>query len=208
MMQPEVRITEFDLESAEVYCNKIIEINQTFGPDQPILLRICSPGGEIRALSVVYNTIKSIPNKIITYSDGEAASAGMFLLGLGDVRVVAPDCMLMLHYVQSGYVGTSEGMVERAGVSKKLNNDWFTKLEKRSGIKGLKELVKNTADGDLNMTPDDALKLGLIDYVGYVSPLAYQGVEYRIFSDEDIEEVEEEQVKPSKKKSRKSKTKA
>jgi len=67
--------------------------------ERDIYLYINSPGGSITAGMAIYDTMKYVPNDIVTVGIGMAASMGQFLLSSGTKgkRYATPNTRVLLH---------------------------------------------------------------------------------------------------------------
>lgn len=176
ILKPEVIISSFDDKSVSEYIRKMDEIQDAFGPSQPILLNINSFGGSVYGLGMLYEYLQTIPNTIVTYTTSKAMSAGAILLSAGGsdgMRFASPNASIMIHEVQGGVwpddIKNLENNIESL---KKDNEKWMSILGKSMGLKGAKdirELIKNRSIGhDLVVTSQEAKELGIIDKVCYV----------------------------------------
>ena len=81
-------------------------------PDKDINIYINSPGGDITALFVIYDTMQFIKNDIATICLGQAASAAAVLLAAGTKgkRLAIPHARVLLHqpYGQVGYAQVTD----------------------------------------------------------------------------------------------------
>src|SRR6187401_1533056 len=87
-------------------------------PKKDIYLYVNSPGGSITAGMAIYDTMKFVPNDIVTVGIGLAASMGQFLLSSGTKgkRYITPNARVLLHQPSGGFGGTSADIQTQAGV--------------------------------------------------------------------------------------------
>lgn len=134
-------------------------------PDKDIFLYINSPGGSVTAGMAIYDTMQFVKPDIVTMCMGLAASMGAFLLcaGTKGKRRALPNSRIMLHQPLAGTQGQVSDIVimtdEFARTKKKLNE----LLVHHTG-QPLDRVEKDT-DRNFFMSPDEALKYGLIDKV-------------------------------------------
>ena len=134
-------------------------------PDKDIHLYINSPGGSVTAGLSIYDTMQFIKPDVSTLCIGQAASMGAILLCGGDKgkRQALPNSRVMIHQVLGGFQGQASDIEihtqEILSIKKKLNEI----LANHSGQKVDK--IAKDSDRDNFMSPEQAVKYGLIDDV-------------------------------------------
>ena len=134
-------------------------------PDKDIHLYINSPGGSVTSGMSIYDTMQFIKPDVSTLCIGQAASMGAVLLagGAKGKRQALPNSRVMIHQVLGGFQGQASDIEihtkEILSIKSKLNEI----LAKHSGQKVDK--VAKDSDRDNFMSPDEAVKYGLIDNV-------------------------------------------
>ena len=134
-------------------------------PDKDIHLYINSPGGSVTAGLSIYDTMQFIKPDVSTLCIGQAASMGAVLLtgGAKGKRQALPNSRVMIHQVLGGFQGQASDIEihtkEILSIKKKLNEI----LADHSGLKVDK--IAKDSDRDNFMSPDEAVKYGLIDAV-------------------------------------------
>ena len=134
-------------------------------PDKDIHLYINSPGGSVTAGLSIYDTMQFIKPDVSTLCIGQAASMGAVLLcgGAEGKRQSLPNSRVMIHQVLGGFQGQASDIEihtkEILSIKKKLNEILAT----HSGQK-VDKIVKDS-DRDNFMSPEQAVKYGLIDAV-------------------------------------------
>ena len=176
LIQPKIVITSFETEDVMKYTEGLEQLTQMYGPEQPIILQIESPGGSGIGLFMLLDALTTVSNPIYTYSVGLAASAGFVLLVAGNrnggQRIVGENCELMLHGAQVGITGTIDlkDMEEIVRSWRVSNNRVLNVIAKSIGLndaEALEELVRSkTKSHDLNLTAQEAKELGMIDVIG------------------------------------------
>ena len=93
-------------ENANEICAKILLLAAE-DPKRDIFLYVNSPGGSITAGMAIYDTMKFVPNDIVTVGIGLAASMGQFLLSSGTKgkRYITPNARVLLHQPSGGFGG-------------------------------------------------------------------------------------------------------
>ena len=134
-------------------------------PDKDIHLYINSPGGSVTAGLSIYDTMQFIKPDVATLCIGQAASMGAVLLcgGAEGKRQALPNSRVMIHQVLGGFQGQASDIEihtqEILSIKKKLNEI----LANHSGQKVDK--IAKDSDRDNFMSPEQAVKYGLIDDV-------------------------------------------
>ena len=132
-------------------------------PDKAIHLYINSPGGSVTAGLSIYDTMQFIKPDVSTLCLGQAASMGAVLLagGAKGKRHALPNSRMMIHQVLGGFQGQASDIEihtqEILTIKKKLNEI----LASHTGQK-VDKIIKDS-DRDNFMSPDEAVKYGLID---------------------------------------------
>ncbi len=134
-------------------------------PKKEISFYINSPGGSVSAGLAMYDTMRYVRPQISTMCIGMAASMGSLLLTAGDkdMRFSLPNSRIMVHQPSAGFQGQASDIERHAkdilDMKRRLNeiyvehtgNDYDT--------------IERTLDRDTFMTPEEAVKFGLIDKV-------------------------------------------
>ena len=132
-------------------------------PDKDISLYLNSPGGSVTSGLSIYDTMQFIKPDVSTLCVGQAASMGAVLLagGAKGKRHALPNSRVLIHQVMGGFQGQASDIEIHAqeilSIKEKLNKI----LSTHTGQK----IDKITADSDRDnfMSPEEAVKYGLID---------------------------------------------
>ena len=135
-------------------------------PNKDIYLYINSPGGSVRAGFAIYDTMRHVKCDVSTLCIGEAASMGALILAAGTKgkRYSLENSSIMIHQalggVQFGQAADVRIQAENImSVKKQLDS-----LLARATGKSVEEIERDT-DRDNYMTPEEAVKYGIIDRV-------------------------------------------
>jgi ATP-dependent Clp protease protease subunit len=134
-------------------------------PERDIHMYINSPGGSVYAGMAIYDTMQHIRAPVATYCVGMAASMGAVLLTAGaeGKRGALPNARIMIHQPSGGSQGTAADIEIQAreilDIRERLNNV----LAKHTGQ--TPEKIGEDVDRDRFMSPEEAVKYGLIDRV-------------------------------------------
>jgi ATP-dependent Clp protease, protease subunit len=137
-------------------------------PKLPIILYVNSYGGNLDALTVLIDTIEELKekHKVITVCVGKAMSAGAVILASGTERYVAKSSRVMIHQAAMGMSGTSSEISVGAAELER-QNIWMIQTLKKYSKKHSK-MIQALLDSnvDINLSPKDAIQLGLADKIG------------------------------------------
>ena len=134
-------------------------------PDKSISIYINSPGGIVSSGLAIYDTMQYIKPSVSTMCVGQAASMGSLLLSAGEKgqRFALPNSRIMVHQPSGGFQGQASDIEIHAkeimNLRERLNNIYA----KHSGKKIAD--IEALMDRDTFISPNDAVKLGLIDKV-------------------------------------------
>ena len=134
-------------------------------PDKDISLYLNSPGGSVTSGLSIYDTMQFIKPDVSTLCVGQAASMGAVLLagGAKGKRHALPNSRVLIHQVMGGFQGQASDIEIHAqeilSIKEKLNNI----LAAHTGQK-IDKITKDS-DRDNFMSPEEAVKYGLIDSV-------------------------------------------
>lgn len=134
-------------------------------PQADISLYINSPGGSVYDGMAIYDTMNFIKPDVVTYGIGLQASMGAFLLSSGakGKRFCLPHAKVMIHQPSSGTHGKVTDMEIDMKETLEVKEMLAKIMAKNTGQKLAK--VKSDMERDYWMTPDEAVKYGLIDKV-------------------------------------------
>ena len=126
---------------------------------------INSPGGVVTSGMAIYDTMQYISCDVATVCIGQACSMGSFLLagGTKGKRYSLPNSQIMIHQPSGG----AKGQAADIEIQAKLILDLRKRLNKiYSENTGQEiEVIEKAMDRDNFMTPEEALKFGLIDTI-------------------------------------------
>jgi len=134
-------------------------------PQADISLYINSPGGSVYDGMAIYDTMNFIKPDVATYGIGLQASMGAFLLSSGakGKRFCLPHAKVMIHQPSSGTHGKVTDMEIDMKETLEVKEMLAKIMAKNTGQKLAK--VKSDMERDYWMTPEEAVKYGLIDKV-------------------------------------------
>jgi ATP-dependent Clp protease protease subunit len=134
-------------------------------PNKDIAIYINSPGGMVTAGLAIYDTIQYIRPDVSTVCIGLAASMGSLLLTAGakGKRFATPNAKIMVHQPSGGFQGQATDIEIHArdilATRARLNEIYV-----RHTGQALKD-IEDAMDRDKFLSPEDAVKFGMIDEV-------------------------------------------
>ncbi|NQU77200.1 ATP-dependent Clp endopeptidase proteolytic subunit ClpP [Candidatus Falkowbacteria bacterium] len=134
-------------------------------PKKDIKLYVNSPGGSVTSGMAIYDTMQYVKPDVSTICVGVAASMGAVLLAAGakGKRFVLPNSEVMLHQVMGGAEGQASDIKIRAEHILKIRDRINQILVNHTG-QSLEKIEKDT-DRDFYMSPEEAVKYGLVDKI-------------------------------------------
>lgn len=156
--------TEIDDAVANRVCAQLLLLSAE-DPASDVALYVNSPGGSVSAGLAVYDTMRLLPNDVVTVGFGFAASMGQFLLTAGTAgkRYALPHTRVMMHQPSAGIGGTAVDIAiqaENLEHTKRLMHELTAQHTGRTV-----EQVTADADRDRWFTAAEALEYGLVDRI-------------------------------------------
>ncbi len=134
-------------------------------PDRDVSLYINSPGGTITAGLAIYDTMQFIEPDVSTICIGQAASMAAVLLSAGaeGKRFALPNSRIVIHQPYGGVSGQASDIDIQAREIIRARRSINDILAEHTG-QDLAVVEKDT-DRDFIMTPEEAVKYGILDRV-------------------------------------------
>ena len=156
--------TDVNEQSANRICAQLLLLSAE-DPRRDIALYINSPGGSVLAGLAVYDTMKLIPNDVITLAMGLAASMGQFLLcaGAKGKRYALPNAQILMHQGSAGLGGTAADVEIYAGQLERLTRVMSTLTAEHTGQ--TMETIMVDGQRDRWFSAEEALAYGIIDHI-------------------------------------------
>ncbi|MGB4138872.1 MAG: ATP-dependent Clp protease proteolytic subunit, partial [Saccharofermentanales bacterium] len=134
-------------------------------PNKDIQFYINSPGGEVSAGLMVYDTMQYIKPDVQTICMGMAASMGAFLVAAGakGKRFALPNADLMIHQPSGGAQGQATDITIAAEYILKLKQRLNRILSEHTGQPI--EVIERDTDRDTWLSAEQAIEYGLIDKI-------------------------------------------
>ncbi|HUU06503.1 MAG TPA: ATP-dependent Clp protease proteolytic subunit [Patescibacteria group bacterium] len=133
--------------------------------EKDVSIYINSPGGVISSGMAIYDTMRFIKNDVVTICIGQAASMAAILLAAGTKgkRFALPNSKIIIHQPLGGFEGQATDILIQAEEIRKVKEKTIEILSLHTGQKG--EKIAQDIERDCIMSPDEALKYGIIDSV-------------------------------------------
>jgi len=155
---------------SSVICAQLLFL-ESENPKLDISMYINSPGGVVTSGLAIYDTMEYIRPEVSTVCMGQAASMGSLLLmaGAAGKRYSLPNSRIMTHQPSGGFSGQATDIEIHAreilSLRERLNGIYV-----RHTGRTLKDIEK-IMERDTFMSPEEALKHGLIDEVVVKRPV-------------------------------------
>ena len=128
---------------------------------EDLIINITSVGGYVHGFNAIYDALSKLKCKVITRGYGLCASAGFWLMLVGDERYAGKNTRFLYHTLayDNGY-DKLQFHIDRIEVTEKIQK----KLEKiiLEKTKITQEMLDEHRKDDWNMFFDEALELGII----------------------------------------------
>ena len=134
-------------------------------PSKDIAFYINSPGGIVSSGLAIYDTMRYIRPDVSTVCIGQAMSMGSLLLcsGAEGKRYALPNARIMVHQPSGGAQGQATDIEIQAKEILKLRERLNEIYVDHTGQP--LDIIEDALDRDRFMSPEEALKFGLIDEV-------------------------------------------
>lgn len=151
-------------EVSSLVCAQLLFL-ESENPKKDIFLYINSPGGVITSGMAMYDTMQYISCDVHTLCIGQACSMGSLLLTAGTPgkRFALPNSRIMIHQPSGGAQGKASDIEIQANEILKMKKNLNNLYVKHTGQK--LSVIEKAMDRDNFMSPEEALKFGLIDHI-------------------------------------------
>ncbi|WP_433414055.1 ClpP family protease [Microtetraspora malaysiensis] len=155
---------EVDDEMAERACAEMVLLASA-DAERDIILYINSPGGSVMAGLAIYDTMKLVPNDVVTVALGFAASMGQVLLASGThgKRISLAHSRIMMHQPSAGIGGTAIDIAIQSENLRYMKRQSEEILAAETG-RTIEEIAADS-DRDRWFTPEQARDYGIIDEI-------------------------------------------
>lgn len=136
------------------------------GPDKDITIFINSPGGVVSSGLAIYDAIRHLKCDVSTVCIGRAASMGAVLLSAGTrgKRYSMENSSIMIHQALGGIQFGQASDVQIQAENLIFTKKQLDRILARTTGRSVEEIARDT-ERDFYMTPEEAVKYGIIDEV-------------------------------------------
>ena len=155
---------EVNDEVSSLVCAQLLFL-ESENPKKDIYMYINSPGGVVTSGMAMYDTMQYISCDVHTLCIGQACSMGSLLLTAGTPgkRFALPNSRIMIHQPSGGAQGKASDIEIQANEILKMKKNLNNLYVKHTGQK--LSVIEKAMDRDNFMSPEEALKFGLIDHI-------------------------------------------
>lgn len=153
-----------DDEIGSALCAQLVMLS-AHDPVADIGLWINSPGGSVPAMLAIMDTMRIIPNDVVTVNLGMDYSAGQFLLccGTRGKRFILPHAKVLLHQGSAGIGGYAPDIELQADDLRHVRDTVLGVIAERTGQ--TRDRVFADSLRDHVFTAEEALAYGFVDHV-------------------------------------------
>ncbi len=157
-------VGEVNDDVATLVCAQLLFL-ESENPTKEISFYITSPGGVLTAGFAMYDTMRYVRSPVATMCIGQACSVGSLLLTAGEpgMRRALPNGRVMIHQPLGGFRGQATDIQIHAREIQEMKERLHDIYADTTGQS--KEVVIQAMERDNFMSPEQALKFGLIDEV-------------------------------------------
>jgi len=133
----------------------------------PIYLIVSTYGGSLDEMFSLYDTMRFLPCPVHTVALGKVMSAGVLLLAAGTKgkRLIGASARIMMHPLSAGLYGNIFEIENETNEAKRLQKLMVDALVNESKMTQVQVEKVMRRGLDYYITPDDAIKFGIVDKV-------------------------------------------
>lgn len=131
--------------------------------DNPVTVKVNSPGGDMFEGIAIYNLLRDHPQKVTIEVMGWAASAASIIAMAGDEIRMGLGTFMMVHNAWGVVIGNRHDMRDAAGLFDGFDAAIADIYEARTGTD--RKEIENLMDAETFMGPSEALKNGFADTI-------------------------------------------
>jgi ATP-dependent protease ClpP protease subunit len=134
-------------------------------PGDELKVIINSVGGSVIEGWGIYNTLKSLDNKVITRAEGLAASIASLILLAGNTVEMSEIGMLMIHKASNLVGGNSDDLEKEAETLKKIDETLKVVYNARSNENTSEDQINKWLEDETWFTAQEAVDIGFVDEI-------------------------------------------
>jgi ATP-dependent Clp protease, protease subunit len=142
-----------------------VESGKVLDPDIDVV--ICSEGGEDTIGYAIFDTLMAYRKvgKVTTHGYGQVCSIASLIFQAGDVRLLSPNCVFMIH---NGHINVEDKVDDRvleelSNYFQATNKRYYVNIAKRCGVPI--DTVKRWCDNETYFSSEEAVKAKLADKI-------------------------------------------
>lgn len=128
-----------------------------------ITVWINSPGGDVFAAAQIYNMLRDYKGRVTVKIDGLAASAASVIAMAGEVVLVSPVAMMMIHNPATIAFGDAKDMEKAIGMLNEVKESILNAYEYKTGLNRVK--LSHMMDDETWFNAKKAVELGFADRI-------------------------------------------
>lgn len=149
-----------------------------------------SPGGDVFAASQIYTMLRNHKGKVTVKIDGIAASAASVIAVAGDVTLISPTGMLMMHNPATLAMGNKTDMEQAIKLLEEVKESIINAYEEKTHLSRNK--IAKMMDDETWLNAKKALSLGFVDGILFTDKKKYEPPDEEKESDEDNDDKTED----------------
>lgn len=126
-------IGEINQEMYEQFSNEL-DVLVDESKVKPIIIELCSGGGEDNTSLAFYGKIRSCPCPVHITAFGEIQSAAVLMLAAGDKRCADPNVIFMVHESSDKIAGDTKELLREAERMEKAEDHYYGLLEEHTKL--------------------------------------------------------------------------
>ncbi len=161
-------IGSIDEEAYKAFCDAVLSFEKKKA--KVVTVEIVSEGGSAAIAMAFIARMRLSPLAFITVGNGRVASSATLILAAGHNRLVTKETLILVHEDQNIFYNDrtyNTTAIERFARNARKNEDlWNRTMAKLCcGVTSAESFAKLHAKGDTELTPTQALNLGMIDEI-------------------------------------------
>jgi len=154
---------EIDMKLAQSVCQTLLLLEND--SNEPIKIFINSPGGHVESGDTIYDMIRFVKSPVKVIGTGWVASAGALIYAAADKenRYSLPNTRFLLHQPMGGMRGQASDIAIEAEEILKMRTRLNKIFAQQTGQP--LEKVENDTDRNFWMSPQEAMKYGLVGQI-------------------------------------------
>lgn len=136
--------------------------------ETPITIHMNTDGGDWYHGMAMFRAVRACRSHVTIVAWGYACSMGSIILQAADTRIVAKDCVVMIHDGSEGMHADTKSFEAWGKQSERTRKEMYRMYLERMKVADPKTTIKKVEDmcsHDKIFTPEEAVEIGLADWV-------------------------------------------